>query len=100
MHEENGASHYPKGQNIITHPLLKAQMVYWEPSLRICNTCKPLEPKLYLEALKSLWDIPKEYILSLVYLQRSRTQNAVLHPMAKYQLVRSFSHVRNRNPVC
>lgn len=73
MHEENGESHYPKGQNLITHPLLKAQRVYWEPSFCICNACKSLEPKLCLEALKSLWHIPKEYILCLAYLLRSRT---------------------------
>lgn len=73
MHEENGDSHYPKGQNLIIHPLLKTQMLYWEPSLHICNTCKPLEPKLCLEALKSLWHVPKEYVLCLAYLLRSRT---------------------------
>lgn len=43
MHEENEDSNNPKGQNQITHPLLKAQMVFWEPSLHICNTCNPLE---------------------------------------------------------
>lgn len=100
MHGENRDCHYPKGQNLVTHPLLKAQMVHWEPSLPICSACKPLEPKLCLEALKSLWHIPKEYILCLAYLLRSRTQNAAVCPTAKYQLVRFFSHARNRSLVC
>lgn len=50
MHRGNGDSHYPKGQNLTTHPLLEAQMVQWELKLCICSTGKPLEPKLYLEA--------------------------------------------------
>lgn len=54
MHGGNRDSYYPKGQNLITHPLLKAQIVYWEPNLCICSTWKPLEPKLCLDALKSL----------------------------------------------
>lgn len=88
-------THYPKGQNLITHPLLKAQMVYWELKLCICSTCKPLEPKLHLEDPKSLWHIPKEHILCLANLLRPRTQNA--HPRAKYQLLRFPSHARKRS---
>ena len=93
----NGDSHHPKGQNLITHPLLKAQMVYWEPKLCICSICKPLEPKLRLEAPKSLWHIPKEHIFCLANLLRTRTQNAVACPRAKHQLLRFLSHARNRS---
>lgn len=97
MHGGNGDSHYRKGKNLITHPLLKAQMVYWDSKLCICSTCKPLEPKLCLEAPKSLWYIPKEHILYLANLLRPKTQNAVARPRAKYQLHRFLSHARNRS---
>lgn len=97
MHGGNGDSYYPKGQNLITHPLLKAQMVYWEFKLCICSTCKPLEPKLCLEAPKSLWHTPKEHIVCLANLLRPRTQNAVARPRAKYHLLRFLSHARNRS---
>lgn len=50
----NGDSHYPMGQNLITRPLLKAQLVYWERRLCICSTCKPVEPSFCLEVPKSL----------------------------------------------
>lgn len=50
----NGDSHCPMGQNLITRPLLKAQVVYWEHRLCICSTCKPVEPSFCLEAPKSL----------------------------------------------
>ena len=59
MHGGNIDSHYPKGQNLVTQPLFKAQMVYWELKLCICSTCKPLEPKLHLEASNPCGIFPK-----------------------------------------
>lgn len=102
MHRGNGDSHYPKAQNLIAHPLLEAQMVQWELKLCICSADKPLEPKLHPEVPKSLWHIPKEHSLYFANLLRSRTQNAVACPRAKYQLLRFLSYARNRNlsPLC
>lgn len=87
MYRGNGDSHYPKGQNLTTHPLLEAQMVQWELKLCICSAGKPLEPKLYLEAPKSLWHMPEKHSLCFANLLKSRTQNAVACPRAKYQLL-------------
>lgn len=70
------------------HPQLTVYIVCWELSLCISSSCKLLEPKLCLEPTKSLWHISKVHILCFINYLRTRTQNVVVHPKAKYQLLR------------